>query len=75
MLDDKRFRRSWLHTCMIIFPSIILPLLLGLGIALVLTRICLGNASITSLLIIPSIVSPASAAMVWRMLFGVSTGH
>ena len=74
MLDDKRFWRSWLNTFIIIFPSITLQLLLGLGIALLLNRIPRGKAFITSLLIIPAMVSPASAAMVWRMLFGVKYG-
>jgi multiple sugar transport system permease protein len=58
----------------IIFPSITLQLLLGLGIALLLNRIPRGKAFITSLLIIPALVWPASAAMVWRMLFGVKYG-
>jgi multiple sugar transport system permease protein len=48
--------------------------LLGLGIALLLNRIPRAKAFITSLLIIPSMVSPASAAMVWRMLLGVKYG-
>jgi multiple sugar transport system permease protein len=74
MLEDKRFWRSWLNTFIIIFPSITLQLLLGLGIALLLNRIPRGKAFITSLLIIPAMVSPASAAMVWRMLFGVKYG-
>ena len=74
MLSDHRFWRSWINTFIIIFPSITLQLLLGLGIALLLNRIPRGKAFITSLLIIPSMVSPASAAMVWRMLFGVKYG-
>lgn len=74
MLDDRRFWRSWINTFLIIFPAITMQLLLGLGIALLLNRIPRGKAFITSLLIIPSMVSPASAAMVWRMLFGVKYG-
>ena len=74
MLDDKRFWRSWINTFTIIFPSITLQLLLGLGIALLLNRIPRGKTFITSLLIIPAMVSPASAAMVWRMLFGQRAG-
>jgi multiple sugar transport system permease protein len=74
MLDDTRFWRSWLNTFLLIFPSMTGQLLLGLGIALLLNRIPRGKALITSLLIIPAMVSPASAAMVWRMLFGVKYG-
>src|SRR5262245_48758717 len=74
MLDDKQVWRSWVNTFTFIFPSITVPLLLALGIALLLTRIPRGKTFISSLLIIPAMVSPASAAMVWRMLFGVKYG-
>ena len=70
MLDDRRFWRSWVNTFVIIFPAITIQLLLGLGIALLLNRPIRGRAFITSLLIIPAMVSPVSAAMAWRMLFG-----
>jgi multiple sugar transport system permease protein len=74
MLADKRFWRSWLNTFIIIFPAITLQLLLGLGIALLLNRPIRGRPILASLLIIPAMVSPASAAMVWRMLLGVKYG-
>jgi multiple sugar transport system permease protein len=74
MLEDTRFWRSWINTFLIIFPAITLQLLLGLAIALLLNRPIKGRAFITSLLIIPAMVSPASAAMVWRMLYGVKYG-
>jgi ABC-type sugar transport system permease subunit len=74
MLADTRFWRSWINTFLIIFPAITVQLLLGLGIALLLNRPIRGRAFITSLLIIPSMVSPVSAAMVWRMLYGVKYG-
>jgi multiple sugar transport system permease protein len=74
MLEDKRFWRSWVNTFLIIFPAITGQLLLGLGIALLLNRPIRFRPVFASLLIIPSMVSPASAAMVWRMLLGVKYG-
>lgn len=74
IFEDTRFWRSWINTFIIICPAITFQLLLGLGIALLLNRITWGRALCTSLLIIPSMVSPASAAMVWRMLLGVKYG-
>lgn len=74
VFEDTRFWRAWVNTATIIFPAITLRLLIGLGIALLLNRIVRGRALLTSLLIIPSMVSPASAAMVWRMLLGVKYG-
>ena len=72
--QDHRFWRSWVNTFIIIFPAITLQLLLGLGIALLLNRPIRARPLFASLLIIPSMVSPASAAMVWRMLLGVKYG-
>lgn len=72
--EDTRFWRSVLNTIIIIVPAITLQLLLGLGIALLLNRPIRGKAFFTSLLIIPSMISPVSAGMAWRMLFGVKYG-
>jgi ABC-type sugar transport system permease subunit len=72
--QDHRFWQSWVNTFIIIFPAITLQLLLGLGIALLLNRPIRARPLFASLLIIPSMVSPASAAMVWRMLLGVKYG-
>jgi multiple sugar transport system permease protein len=74
MLQDNRFWRSWGNTFIIIFPAITGQLLLGLGIALLLNRPIRGRPLFASLLIIPSMVSPVSAAMAWRMLLGVKYG-
>jgi len=72
--DDPDFWHSWVITFLIIFPALTGQLLLGLGIALLLNRIGRGRAVFTSLLIIPAMVSPVSAAMAWRMLLGVKYG-
>jgi len=74
ILEDTRFWRSWINTFTIIFPAISLQLLIGLGLALLLNRVVRGRPLFASLLIIPSMVSPVSAAMVWRMLLGVKYG-
>lgn len=74
MLVDQRFWQSWRGTFAIIFPAITLQLLLGLGLALLLNRVAWGRPVFASLLIIPSMVSPVAAGMVWRMLLGVKYG-
>src|SRR5215467_11408608 len=71
VFEDTRFWRSWVNTFTIIFPAISLQLLIGLGLALLLNRVVRGRPLFASLLIIPSMVSPVSAAMVWRMLLDV----
>jgi multiple sugar transport system permease protein len=74
LFRDGRFLGSVWNTVVIIVPSLILELLLGLGLALLLNRVIRGRPIITALLAIPAMVSPVMAAMAWRMLFGVKYG-
>ena len=74
LVKDTRFLNSIWNTAIIIGPSLVLELLVGLGLALLLTRIGRGRAIVTALLAIPAMVSPVMAAMTWRMMFGVKYG-
>jgi multiple sugar transport system permease protein len=74
LFKDGRFLASVWNTALIIAPSLLLELLLGLGIALLLGRVLRGRPIITALLAIPAMVSPVMAAMAWRMMFGVKFG-
>lgn len=74
LIRDTRFVNSIWNTAIIIGPSLVIELLVGLGLALLLSRIGRGRAIITALLAIPAMVSPVMAAMAWRMMFGVKYG-
>ncbi len=74
LFRDPRFLGSVWNTALIIAPSLALELVLGLGIALLLSRAVRGRPIITALLAIPAMVSPVMAAMAWRMMFGVKFG-
>jgi multiple sugar transport system permease protein len=74
LIRDSRFVNSIWNTAIIIGPSLVIELLVGLGLALLLSRIGRGRAIITALLAIPAMVSPVMAAMAWRMMFGVKYG-
>jgi multiple sugar transport system permease protein len=74
LVRDTRFVNSIWNTAIIIGPALVIELLLGLGLALLLTRIGRGRALVTALLAIPAMVSPVMAAMAWRMMFGVKYG-
>lgn len=71
---DGRFLGSIWNTAVLIVPSLVFELLLGLGIALLLSRLTRGRPIVTALLAIPAMVSPVMAAMAWRMMFGVKYG-
>jgi multiple sugar transport system permease protein len=74
LVNDTRFVNSIWNTAIIIGPALVLELLIGLGLALLLTRIGRGRPIVTALLAIPAMVSPVMAAMAWRMMFGVKYG-
>ena len=74
LFKDARFVGSIWNTAMIIAPALVAELLLGLGLALLLSRVARGRPIITALLAIPAMVSPVMAAMAWRMMFGVKYG-
>jgi multiple sugar transport system permease protein len=74
LFKDQRFLGSVWSTAVIIGPSLAVELLLGLGIALLLSRVIRGRPIVTALLAIPAMVSPVMAAMAWRMLFGIKYG-
>ncbi|MBI4241411.1 MAG: sugar ABC transporter permease [Candidatus Rokubacteria bacterium] len=74
LLRDGRFLGSVWNTAVIIVPSLILELLLGLGIALLLNRPIRARPILTAVLAIPAMISPVMAAMAWRMMFGVKFG-
>lgn len=74
LFRDGRFWGSVWNTAVIIVPSLILELLLGLGIALLLNRPIRARPILTAVLAIPAMISPVMAAMAWRMMYGVKYG-
>ena len=74
LTTDPRFLGSIWNTAVIIAPSLVMELVLGLALALLLSRVARGRPIITALLAIPAMVSPVMAAMAWRMMFGVKFG-
>ena len=74
LFRDQRFLGSVWNTAVIIAPSLVVELLLGLGLALLLSRVIRGRPVITALLAIPAMVSPVMGAMAWRMMYGVKYG-
>ena len=74
LFKDQRFLGSVWNTAVIIAPSLVVELLLGLELALLLSRVIRGRPVITALLAIPAMVSPVMGAMAWRMMYGVKYG-
>ena len=74
LTKDTRFLGSIWNTAVIIGPALVFELLIGLGLALLLSRLGRGRPLVTALMAVPAMVSPVMAAMAWRMMFGVKYG-
>jgi len=69
LLNDHRVWSSFRNTLYIGAPAIGLELIVGLGLALLLNRKIVGKRIITSLLVMPVMISPIVAGLIWRMLY------
>jgi multiple sugar transport system permease protein len=66
---DNRFQIAATNTLKIIIPAIILEILLGLLLAVTINRNFPGKQIATTILIIPTMISPVVVAFIWRTLF------
>ena len=74
LIKDARFWNSLEATIFIVFISVILELLIGLGLALLLNRKFKGDKFIRTLLVIPLVISPIVIGTVWKLLYHQSYG-
>ena len=69
LFSDHRFHRSLITTGIIGVSAVLLEFVLGLGLALLLSRKLVGKRILTTLLVMPVMISPVVAALMWRMLY------
>lgn len=69
MMFDPVFWGSLKTTFLYVIPAITLQLLLALGIALLLHRKIRGRNLFRSLLILPMVTAPITAAYVWKLMY------
>lgn len=74
LFEDGRVWSSLKNTFIIGLPAIALEFIIGLGLALLLNRKLVGKGIITSLLILPVMISPIVAGLIWRMLYHTKYG-
>jgi len=67
--SDYRFHHSLIVTGIIGVSAVLLEFILGLGLALLLSRELVGKRIFTTLLVMPVMISPVVAALMWRMLY------
>jgi multiple sugar transport system permease protein len=69
ILADPRFFQSLWTTFKIGVPALVLEILIGFGLALLLSSISKGRGLLTSLLATPVMIAPAAAGMSFKMLY------
>jgi multiple sugar transport system permease protein len=68
LFNDGRFLGSVWNTAVIIAPSLVAELVLGLALALLLSRVARGRPIITALLAIPAMVNLRSGSVMYQKL-------
>jgi multiple sugar transport system permease protein len=74
VLQDANFWNSVLVTLQFALSCLVIQLMLGLGLALAISRIVLGGGALRTLVLIPTMITPAVAAINFRLIANYSTG-
>ncbi len=67
IFDDPLFWRSTINSAYLIVPSLVLEFLLGLGIAVLLNRRLIFERFIRTAILVPMMMAPALAGLMWRL--------
>lgn len=67
VFDDPLFWQSVINTAYLIVPSLLIEFLLGLGIAVLLNRPLVFQRFIRTAILIPMMMAPALAGLMWRL--------
>jgi multiple sugar transport system permease protein len=68
IFQDPLFWRSAINSVYLIIPSLLLEFLLGLGVAVLLSRQMVFQRIIRTAILIPMMMAPALAGLMWRLL-------
>jgi len=74
LFKDSRFLHSLGVTLIFVFSAVSLEFLVGLGVALLLSRQFWQKRVFISLIYIPMIMAPIAVALMWRMLYNADFG-
>jgi multiple sugar transport system permease protein len=75
LFSDQAFYKVLGLTFSYSFVTVVAEFALGIGIAYLLVHIRRGRSIATSILILPLVMTPAVAGIIWRLLFDVGFGH
>ena len=74
LLNDARFLESIWHTFYFTFLAVVLPLILGVGAAVVFHREFPARGFLRAVFIMPRMATPVAIALVWTMMFHPQLG-
>ncbi len=74
LLSDPAFWERFIVSAAFVVPAVLVEFLLGFGIALLLNRQFRGRGLITTMILIPMMLSTVVVGLFWRFLFHVEFG-
>jgi len=74
ILSDERFWTNFAITGRYALASVVLQTLIGFGLALLLRSKFKGSGLITTLILVPMMLSPIVVAVFWKLIFNPSVG-
>jgi multiple sugar transport system permease protein len=73
-LGDERFWQFMTTTLIFVLASVFLELVLGFGLALLLNQNIKGRSIFRIIMLVPLMIPPVTAALMWRVMLDSSTG-
>lgn len=74
LITDERFGKALLHTLVFMFTSVAAEFVLGMGLALMMTKSIKGIGGVRTVALIPWAIPTAVSALIWSYLYDGSYG-
>ncbi len=74
IFQDRDFYQAFRNTAIFTVATVMLELVLGMGLALFMSRRVIGRSFLRTILIIPMMTTPMVVGLMWRFLFNTDFG-
>ncbi len=73
-VTDSRVQLSFLRTALFIGVALLLQFVIGMALAVAVSRMRRGRGLVTALLVLPMMVTPVVVGLIWRFIFDFNFG-
>lgn len=75
LAQDSQFHNAIVNTLYYSVSSVVIEVVTGMVLALILTQQFLFRGIVRALILIPFVMTPTAAALIWRLLMGTNGGY